>query len=308
MDITRAMQVFVSVVDAGSLIAAAHHCDMSATMVGNYVQALEARLGTRLLNRTTRRQHVTEFGQIYYERCIEILGLIADADALAQQTHAVPRGQLRITTSVTFGIHCLMPALADYAAAYPSVELDVNLADTVTDLVEGGFEAAIRIGPVRDEALVARPLTPYRMILCAAPAYLAREGEPKLPEDLSRHACMTFRFAHGAEWWSPRREWRLIGPEGQTTVPIKGPLQVDNSQALRRAALTGMGIAMVPEVMVADDIAARHLRRVLPQHEFAPRAMHLVYLRDRRMTPKLQSFITFVTSRFGAAVNGAAVP
>ncbi|MBR1219539.1 LysR family transcriptional regulator [Bradyrhizobium sp. U87765 SZCCT0131] len=306
MDIVRAMQVFVSVVDAGSLTAAAHHCDMSATMVGNYVQALESRLGTRLLNRTTRRQHVTAFGQVYYERCVEILGLITDADALAQQTHAVPRGRLRITAPVSFGVDGLMPALADYTAAYPCVDLDLNLGDTVTDLVAGGFEAAIRIGPVHDETLIARALAPYRMILCAAPAYLASRGMPNGPDDLQQHACMTFSFAHGTEWWSPRREWRLLGPEGDVTVPITGPLQVDNSQALRRTALAGMGITMLPEMVARDDLATHRLVRVLPQHEFPPRPMHVVYLRDRRMTPKLQSFIAFVTARFGAATDAAA--
>jgi len=306
MDIVRAMQVFISVVDAGSLTAAAHHCDMSATMVGNYVQALECRLGTRLLNRTTRRQHLTEFGEVYYERCLEILGLIADADALAQQAHAAPKGRLRITAPVSFGIDCLMSALADYAAAYPAVDLDINLADTVTDLVEGGFEAAIRIGPVYDENLVARPLAPYRMILCASPAYLAQQGKPQRPEELSRHTCMTFSFAHGSEWWSARPEWRLIGPDGEITIPIAGRLQVDNSQALRRAALAGMGITMLPEAVAGEDLATHRLVRVLPQHEFPPRPMHVVYLRDRRMTPKLQSFIAFVTTRFGAAADAAA--
>ena len=174
MDIFRAMSVFVRVADAGSLSAAAGPCGMSATMVGNYLQDLESRLGTRLINRTTRRQSLTEFGKTYYERCVEILGLVDDTEALALERQATPRGRLRITASATFGTERLMPALADYAARYPAVDLDVVLTDTLVDLIEDNFEAAIRIGMLQDSSLIARPLAAYKLMVCAAPAYLAR--------------------------------------------------------------------------------------------------------------------------------------
>ena len=156
------------------LTAAAADCDLSPTMVGNHLHALENRLGARLLNRTTRRQNLTDFGgKSYYQRCVEILELVRGAEALALEAQSVPKGLLRITAPVTFGTEQLMPAIADYAARYPKVELDIVITDTVVDLAADGFQAAIRIGNVRDADLVARPLAPYQLILCAAPQYLA---------------------------------------------------------------------------------------------------------------------------------------
>lgn len=300
MDVMRAMAVFVSVVDEGSLTAAAAKSDMSATMVGNYLHSLEGRLGTSLLKRTTRRQHLTEFGQVYYDRCVEILGLVADADALALQAHATPKGRLRITAPATFGAERLMPALADYVKLYPAVDLDVTLTDLMMDLVEEGFEAAIRIGPLQDSGLMALPLAPYRLILCASPAYLSERNSPLQPQDLSEHDCLTFNYSFGSDWRSARSEWRLIGADGDITVPVSGRIQSDSSQGLRRAALAGMGIVMLPEVLLSDDIEAGRLIRLLPDHEPPTRPLNLVYMRDRRMTPKLRSFIDFVQHRFHA--------
>jgi DNA-binding transcriptional LysR family regulator len=158
MDLLRAMDLFVRIVDRGSLTAAAADCDLSPTMVGNHLHALENRLGARLLNRTTRRQSLTDFGKTYYQRCVEILELVRGAEALALEAQSVPKGFLRITAPVTFGTERLMPAIANYAASYPRVDLDIVITDTVVDLAADGFEAAIRIGNPRDADLVARPL------------------------------------------------------------------------------------------------------------------------------------------------------
>jgi DNA-binding transcriptional LysR family regulator len=305
MDIVRAMQVFVSVVDAGSLTAAAADCDMSSTMVGNYLQALERRLGTSLLNRTTRRQHLTEFGKIYYDRCVEILGLVEDADALALQADAAPKGRLRITAPASFGAERLMPALADYAERYPAVELDIVLTDAVVNLVEADFEAAFRIGTLRDSSLVARPLAPYKVMICASPAYLAKHGKPRRPEDLGKHECLAFDYSSLSEWRSARSEWRLTGPDGEISVQIGGRIRVDSAQGLRRAALAGMGIVMLPEVLLSEDISAGRLVGLLPDYHPPTRPLNLLYLRSRRITPKLQSFIAFAIERFGQQASGA---
>ena len=299
MDILKAMSIFVRVVDLGSLTAAAAERDLSPTMVGNHVQALEDRLGTRLLNRTTRRQNLTEFGRVYYDRCVEILGLVGDAEALALETQTVPKGRLRITASATFGTERLMPALADYAACHPAVDLDVVITDTVVDLAEDGFEAAIRIGALPGSSLIARPLAPYKLMVCAAPAYLAQRGAPDRPEDLRRHDCLTYTYSSRSEWRSAQAEWRMTGPGGEVIVPVSGRMQVDSAQGLRRAALAGMGIVMLPEIMLSDDMEAGRLVALLPGYSAPTRPLNLLYLRDRHMSPKLRSFIDFTIDRFG---------
>ncbi|AKJ70141.1 LysR family transcriptional regulator [Pandoraea thiooxydans] len=299
MDHFKAMSLFVLTVDRGSLSAAAAECGLSPTMVGNHLQALEAHLGTRLLNRTTRRQHLTEFGKTYYDRCVEILGLVEDTEALALESHKVPKGRLRITSSAAFGTERLIPALADYAARHPGVDLDVVITDTVVDLAEEGFEAAIRIGSLPASNLIARPLAPYRLVICAAPGYLARHGEPRHPDELGRHNCLAYTYSSRSEWRSTQSSWRMSGPQGEINVAIAGHLQADSAQGLRRAALAGMGIVLLPEIMLSDDIAAGRLVRLLPAYAPPSRALNLLYLQDRRISPKLRSFIDFVLERFG---------
>jgi len=298
MDLFKAMTIFIRVVDTGSLTAAAAECDLSPTMVGNHLQALEDHLGTRLINRTTRRQNLTEFGKAYYERCIEILGLVGDADALALETQTSPKGRLRVTASATFGTERLVPALADYRVRYPKVDLDVVITDTVVDLAEDGFEAAIRIGNLRSSDLIARPLAPYRLMICAAPSYLAERGEPRRPADLAQHECLAYSYSLRSEWRSAQAAWRMTGPEGEISVPITGRMQIDSAQGLRRAALAGMGIVMLPEIMLSEDIDAGHLVRLLPEYTPPIRPLNLIYLRDHRMSPKLRSFVDFVVERF----------
>jgi DNA-binding transcriptional LysR family regulator len=300
MDILKAMGLFVRTVDTGSLTAAAVECDLSPTMVGNHLQALEDRLGTRLLNRTTRRQNLTEFGKVYYDRCVEILGLVGDAEALALETQTVPKGRLRVTAPVTFGTELLMPALAEYGRLFPRVALDVVMTDAVMDLAEDGFEAAIRLGNLADAAMIARPLTPYRLAICGAPAYLATHGTPMTAEDLTQHDCLAYSYSPRSEWRSARATWRMTGSDGEVEIPLTTRLQTDSSEGLRRAALAGMGIAMLPEIMVSKDIQSGRLVRLLPGYTLPVRPMSLLYLRDRRMSPKLRSFVDFVVDRFGA--------
>src|SRR5476649_1241809 len=298
MDLFKAMTIFIRVVDTGSLTAAAAECDLSPTMVGNHLQALEDHLGTRLINRTTRRQNLTEFGKAYYERCIEILGLVGDADALALETQTSPKGRLRVTASATFGTERLVPALADYRVRYPKVDLDVVITDTVVDLAEDGFEAAIRLGNLQSSDLIARPLAPYRLMICAAPSYLAARGEPRLPADLAQHECLAYSYSFRSEWRSAQAAWRMTGPEGEISVPITGRMQIDSAQGLRRAALAGMGIVMLPEIMLSEDIDTGHLVRLLPEYTPPVRPLNLIYLRDHRMSRKLRSFVDFVVERF----------
>ncbi|MBC8727440.1 LysR family transcriptional regulator [Paraburkholderia sp. UCT2] len=303
MDLLKAMTVFVRVVESGSLTAAALACDLSPTMVGNHLQALEARLGTRLIHRTTRKQQISAFGRAYYDRCVEILGLVNDAESLALDHLATPRGRLRITAPVIFSNECLIPAIADYCRRYPEVRLDVVATDALTDLIEDGFEAAIRIGTPGNHDLIARPLQPYRLVLCASRAYFDSNGVPATPEELRFHQCLTYAYPLRSEMHAAQPEWTLSGPNGSVSVPIDGRLKIDNADALRRAVLAGMGIAMLPAILVDTDLKTNRLLEVLPSHRPPVRSINLLYLRDRQMSPKLRSFIDFVVERFGNISN-----
>jgi DNA-binding transcriptional LysR family regulator len=291
MDLLDSMKVYVLAVEKGSLSAAATACDISATMAGNHLRTLEKRLGMQLLNRTTRRQHLTPFGEDYYQRCKEILRLVAETDEQAQKLQLAPAGKLRITAPVSFGTEALMPALSDYLERYPQVSIDLVLSDRVADLLEEGFEAAIRVGPVPDSALIARPLAPYRLMICASPAYLARRGTPARPDELSQHECLSFSPSAAAHW-------RLEDQEHICRVPVSGRLQVNQGQALRVAALRGMGIVLQPAILLEDDVRAGRLVQLFPQHQLATRPMSVLYLPDRYRSPKLRSFVDFVVERF----------
>ena len=299
MDLLKAMMVFVRVVETGSLTAAGFACDLSPTMVGNHLQALEDRLGTRLIHRTTRKQQISAFGQAYYERCVEILGLVNDTERLALDHLATPRGRLRITAPVIFSNECLVPAIADYCQRYPEVQLDLVATDGLSDLIEDGFEAAIRIGAPGNPDLVARPLRSYRLVLCASSAYLDANGAPVTPEELRAHQCLTYAYPPRSELRAAQPEWTLSGANGTVSVPVRGRLRIDNSDALRRALLAGMGIAMLPGILVDADIKAARLVEVLPEYLAPIRPINLLYLRVRQMSPKLRSFVEFVVERFG---------
>ena len=303
MDLLKAMTVFVRVVETGSLTAAAIACDLSPTMVGNHLQALETRLGARLIHRTTRKQQISAFGQAYYERCVDILELIDDSERLALDHLATPRGRLRVTAPVVFSNECLIPAIADYCDGYPEVKLDIVATDALSDLIDDGFEAAIRIGALGNPDLVARRLTPYRLVLCASPGYLRAHGTPATPDALTAHQCLTYAYPPRSEWHAAQPEWMLHGPDGRVNVPVDGRLKVDSAEALRRAVLRGLGIAMLPAMLVNDDLRAKRLSEVLPDYCAPERQLNLLYLRERRISPKLRSFIDFVVERFGAEVN-----
>ncbi|MDP3817005.1 LysR substrate-binding domain-containing protein [Pseudomonas sp.] len=292
MDLLDSMQVYVLAVEKGSLSAAATAYGISATMAGNHLRTLEKRLGMQLLNRTTRRQHLTTFGEDYYGRCKEILRLVAETDAQAQSLQLAPAGKLRISAPVTFGTEALMPALAQYLERHPQVSVDLVLSDRVVDLLEEGFEAAIRIGELPDSTLIAKSLAPYRLMICASPEYLARRGTPTKPEDLSQHECLAFSTA-------ALSHWRLSDQDGSYRVPVSGRLQINQGQALRVAALKGLGIVQQPAILLEADVRAGRLVQLFPQHELPSKPTSVVYLPDRYRSPKLRSFVDFLVERFG---------
>lgn len=300
MDVLLAMSVYVRVVEHGSLTAAAQVCGMSTTMVGNHVRALEQRLGVSLLQRTTRRQRLTDFGSQYHQRCVEILGLVGAAERLAEQEHAEPTGRLRITAPPAFGAERLAPALAEYHQRHPKVQLDVVLSSQRLDLLDDGFDVAIHLGtPDAANGVIARPLEDYTLTLCASPAYLAQHGVPLEPMDLCNHKCLAFAYPAGDDWRSVEKEWRLSGPEGEVVVPVSGPLMINSSSALHQVARAGMGIVMMPDALVATDLAEGRLVPLLQGYHLPRRPLNLLYGLDRYRLPKIRSFVAFVLEQWG---------
>ncbi|MCU0073858.1 LysR family transcriptional regulator [Pseudomonas koreensis] len=299
MDLFQSMSVYVKVVESGSMTAAALQCEMSTTMVGNHLRALEQRLGVQLLQRTTRRQRLTEFGSVYYQRCLEVLGLVADSERLAEQTLDEPRGILRVTAPLTFGVERLAPALSEFSLQYPQVKLDVILTNRRPDLLESGLDVAFRLGHFDQSNLIVRPLIDYTLTVCASPEYVARRGMPLTPEELRQHDCLSFAYPAGDDWQSVEKQWRLSGPDGEIMVDVKGPMLINSSAGLHQAARTGMGIVMLPDALVEQDLRDGRLVVVMPQYQPPNRPMHLLYAPDRYRLPKLRRFVEFAMQTWG---------
>jgi len=293
MDKLTSMAVFVKAVESGSFAAAAAALDLSAPMVGKHVRELENALSVTLLNRSTRRQSLTEVGRNYYERCRIVLAEVETADAIAQESRLLAQGHLRISASINYGSHCLAPVLAGYRAIHPQVTLGLELSDSVVDVIADGYDAVFRVGTLPDSGLRARALAPYRMLACAAPSYLAAHGTPAAPKDLAQHHCLGFTH------WSPREVWYFDGPAGREAVPIHGPLSANVGQALLVAALGGMGIILQPAALVAGDVQAGRLIALLPGYTPPALPVNLLTAPGRLRTQKLQSFIDYVVNVLG---------
>jgi DNA-binding transcriptional LysR family regulator len=295
MDRLLSMTVFARAVELGSFSAAADAFHMSPQLVGKHVQMLEQHLGVRLLNRTTRRQHLTEIGANYYEKVKVILAEVESAEGLAAESKAKPSGRLRINAPVSFGINALMPRLTEYMVAYPEVQVEVSLTNRYVDALEEGADAVFRVGELSDSSRIARRLAPYRLVLCAASAYLTTHPPIKSPPDLASHECLGFAYTE------LRTHWSFDGPDGLVTVPVSGRLMIDSGEALLMAARAGMGLLLQPAELIEPELAAGRLVRVLPKYRPPDRPLHLLYAPDRQMTPKLRSFIEFAVSAFGSA-------
>ncbi|WP_438301493.1 LysR family transcriptional regulator [Pseudomonas sp. NMS19W] len=287
MDRLTLMATFVKAVELGTFSAVADELNLSPQMVGKQVKLLEQHLGVSLLNRTTRKQSLTDFGRTFYQRAKMILADMEAAEEMAAVTRGVPSGRLRINAPVTFGVSTLSPRLLEYMVRYPQVSVDLALSNELVDLVDGGYDAVFRIGELADSGLKALPLMPYQMVLCAAPSYLARRPPIATPWDLQEHECLAFAYSDG------RSHLRFEGPEGCIDVPIKSRLTINQGDPLLAGAIAGLGVVMLPLELVKDSLRSGTLVSVLPQYKVPVSPMSLLYSPDRRLTPKLRSFIDF---------------
>jgi DNA-binding transcriptional LysR family regulator len=291
MDLLSSIKVFVAVVDAGSFAAAADRLGTSRAMASRQVQHLEEHLGTRLLNRTTRKLSLTGIGREFYERGVQIISDVEEAEQLAGQMSSTPRGVLKVTMPLSYGQHRLAAIIGEYSKEYPQVVLDISLSDRKVDIVEEGFDLAVRIGTMPPSDLIARKVGGVRNLVCASPAYLARNGRPASPADLAKHACLAYTLTGGGA------EWRLEGPDGMATVPVSGPVRADNGDMLRLAAVSGAGVVFQPHFIVADDLAAGRLVRILPEWHSAELGVHAVYPSRRHLSAKVRTFVEFLAAR-----------
>ncbi len=294
LDRLTGLEVLSKVAAAGSLSGAARLLDMSPTMVTKHLAALEARLGTRLFHRTTRRLTITEAGRRYLDLAERVLGDFEAAESAIAADRVEPRGLLRLNVPLAFGTRQIAPLLARFAALYPGVSVELGLNDRLVDLIEEGWDLAIRIGSLRDSTLVARRLAPCRMMICAAPAYLAAHGTPRTTADLADHNCLGYTLAQAG----PTR-WRMGGNKTSVDVAVNGNLRANNGDALLAAALAGQGLIYQPTFIVGDELRAGRLVPV--QLDVAPSdllAVHAVYLPDRTPSAKVRAFIDFVAGAF----------
>lgn len=293
MDRLTQMATFVKTVELGSFSAAAEDLNLSPQLVGKQVKMLEQHLGVSLLHRTTRRQSLTDFGRAFYPRAKLILADMQSAENLAALTRGTPSGRLRINAPVTFGIRTLSPRLLEYMVRYPQVSVDLTLSNELVDIVDDGYDAVFRIGELESSGLKALPLEPYQMVLCAAPSYLARRPPIINPWDLQQQECLGFTYSDG------RSHWSFDSPEGRIDVPITSKLTINQGDPLLAAAVAGLGVVLQPIELVSDALRDGTLVRLLPQYPVPDTAMHILYAPDRRMTPKLRSFLEFAREAFG---------
>jgi DNA-binding transcriptional LysR family regulator len=294
MDRLTGISVFVAAVDEGSLAAAARRFGLSAAMAGKYVSAIETELNARLLQRTTRRLSLTAIGQVYYERCKQILETWNEANREASDARETARGLLRIAAPVTFGALHLGDVIAQYLESHPQVNVEVTLSDRYVDLLEAGVDMAIRIGRLPDSGLVARRLAPCRMVICAAPAYLKRHGTPCSPDDLRQAPRLTFSEAVSAG------DWTLVDTDNRAWV-IDGPCRMaaNNTQMLLAAALAGAGIAYGPTFVFGEHIASGKLVELLPNYTTSDLAIQAVYPSARHMPLKVRRLLDHLAAAFG---------
>jgi len=293
IDVVAAMRVFTSVVEAESFAGAADKLDLSRGMATRYVAQLEAHLGVRLLNRTTRRLSLTEAGSDYYQRATQVLAMIEEAETSAAQNASVPRGTLRVTSSVIFGARHLGAAISAYVRRHPQVQVELSLNERVVDLVDEGFDLAVRVGVRVDPGLIARRITPVRAFACASPAYLKTHGTPQEPEELAAHNCLVYAHPIHHGGWHFKREGE------ERIVPVSGNLRGNNGDSLVSAAIDGLGVIFEPTFLVYEALREKTLVRILPDWQSEELWVFAVYPNRKFLAPKVRSFIDFLIERFG---------
>ncbi len=298
MDRLGAMRTFRAVVEAGGFSAAARRLGLSKAAVSKQVAELEAHFGATLLQRTTRRLNVTDTGSRYFEHCVRLLDELNDVEAEVRNSQAEPSGRLRISAPINFGNAVLGPVICALARRHPRLEIQVELSDRFVNLIEEGFDAALRIRTsLPDSSLIARRLCKITRSVCAAPSYLKRMGTPKVPDDLKNHACLIYTLS------TAPFDWRFVVGGKTVTVRVNGSIQSNNGQFLISFLRAGMGVAFLPDFTVGEDIRSGRLKRILEHYPVEPHDLYVVFPANRHQSPKLSAFMATAAEHLGGHVG-----
>ncbi len=298
MDNLSGMAVFAQVVESRSFTGAAQRLGMSKAAVSKQISRLEERLGARLLNRTTRRLNLTEVGAAFYERCARIVAEAEEAELAVTRLNTAPRGTLRVDAPVNFGMQYLAPLLPPFMQRNDELSVDITFSDRFVDLIDEGYDMAIRIAQLADSSLIARKLADMPSVICAAPLYWDLHGRPAHPSELSRHNCFAYSYlATGSEW-------RLQGPDGEVTVRVSGSLSANNGDVLRQAATAGLGVVALPVFLACDDLRAGLLEPALADYRPPTRGVYAVYPHNRHLSAKVRAFVDYLVEAMSPAPWG----
>lgn len=287
------LAIYARVVETGSFSEAARRLGTSRSVVSKAVAKLEKSLKARLLNRTTRHLSLTEIGQAVAAHCGRMLEEVDQLEQVVDSFNTEPCGTLRVGASVAFGTLHVAPALADFLAAHPDLKMELTITDRLIDLAAEGYDMAIRVTAEPPLQLVARKIAPVRRTLCGTPEYFARRGLPLTPADLVHHNCLDYTRS------GEQGQWRFIGPQGEISVPVTGPLRVDDDEALSQAVLGGLGLGLLPTFIIGKDLQAGRLQAALSEYIPVERHVYAMYLPTRHLPTKVRAFIDFLIARIG---------
>ncbi len=285
------MRVFTAVVDAASFVAAGDALGMSKAAVSRYVSELEQRLGVRLMHRTTRRLSLTPEGEVFLARCRDILANIEASEAEISTHSVTASGLLKVSVPVSFGISHLAPLWSEFLDRHPQITLDIQLADRVIDLVDEGFDLAVRIARLPDSSLVSRRLASTRLVLCAAPSYLKRRGTPQHPSELTQHEVVSYSLMAMGD------QWQFIGPEGPVSAKVRPRMWSNNGDTCISAALQGAGIQLQPTFLIEQQLASGQLVEILPQYRSVELGIYAVYPSRKFVLPKVRALVEFLSTK-----------
>ena len=300
MALLENIRVYVRVVELGSLSAAGRSLRLSPAVVSHRLQQLEAHLGVRLLNRTTRQVQPTEHGLVFYNACQDVLSALEHAESLVADVGGTPQGNLRVTAPLGFGRRILAPLIPAFQARYPRVDVRLRLSDHLLDLLREAVDVAVRMAVLADSSFIVRKIADCPRVLCAAPAYLETHGTPVTPDDLLEHNCLLLRFPGSQQF-----RWTLAGPEGALTLPVSGRLDADDGDVLTAWALAGQGIVMKPVWEVAEHLRDGRLQPLLPDYPPEPAALVVLYPHRHLMPARIKAFADFMVKHAGAAIGEA---
>lgn len=290
MDQLNGLSAFVKTADLGSFVAAGRVLGLSASAVGKAVTTLERQVGVRLFQRSTRSIRLTEEGRLFHERCRRVLDDLEDAQASLAAAVAAPRGRLRLSLPLV-SYHLLLPVVPGFVRLYPEVELDLDFNDRIVDLIDEGVDVAIRSGDLQDSRLMSRALRPFRMLLCAAPAYLDEHGTPQTPRDLAGHTAIRSRYPNSGKL----QDWPLTMPPDAPGLALRSLLTCNNMEALGGAVAAGLGIGCMPDFLARRRLADGTLRSILDDHIDGPGQFHMLWPSNRHLSPKVRVLVDYLT-------------